>query len=110
MSWIGGAAPHYFARLTREGPWWCVEFRDCPGCLAAGRGRREALRKAADTLAAWCVDVPPLRLPKPTGPHPGEVRITACFSRSPHALDWWGGARSLAPLAAFWMDRARGWR
>lgn len=110
MSWIEGATPRYFAKLTREGPWWCVEFRDCPGCLTSGRGRHDALRKAADALATWCADIPPGRLPKRSGPGPGEVLVTARFSRWPHTQPWWGGTPFTAPLASFWMDRARGWR
>ena len=109
MSWIEGARPRYFAKLEREGPWWSVEFRDCPGCLTCGRGRHEALRKAADALATWCANIPPLNLPRPSGPQPGEVLITARFSRSP-GLTWWGGIRFTAPLASYWMDKARGWR
>lgn len=110
MSWIEGARPRYFARLTREGPWWCVEFRDCPGCLTSGRGRDEALRKAADALATWCDGIPPMRLPKPTGPAIGEVLITARFSRPPRPLTPACGTRFLAPLAARWMEQASGWR
>lgn len=110
MSWIEGARPRYFAKPEREGPWWCVEFRDCSGCLKSGRGRREALRMAADALATWCADIPPMRLPKPSGPQPSEVLITARFSRGPHAGFSWGGIRLTAPLASFWTDKVRGWR
>ncbi|MBB6307141.1 type II toxin-antitoxin system HicB family antitoxin [Xanthobacter tagetidis] len=109
MSWIEGARPHYFARLEREGPWWSVDFRDCPGCLTSGRGRREALRMAADALATWCANIPPKKLPKPTSPAPGEVLIAARFTRSP-GLAWWGGIRFAAPSASYWQDKARGWR
>jgi hypothetical protein len=43
MSWIEGARPHYFARLEREGPWWSVDYRDCPGCLTSGAAPGEVL-------------------------------------------------------------------
>lgn len=108
MSHLIGARPRYFARLEREGPWWCVEFRDCPGCLTFGRGRTEALRKAADALATWCAGMPPRRLPRPSGARPGEVLVQARFSRSPHPLEYWGGTRFLAPLAAHWATIGRG--
>ncbi|MFG1281546.1 type II toxin-antitoxin system HicB family antitoxin [Xanthobacter autotrophicus] len=110
MQWKDGARPRYFARLYREGPWWSVEFRDCPGCLASGRGRHEALLMAGDALATWSADVPPLRLPKPTGPRAGEVLIEARFFRSTRMLDLWGGTRYLAPLAVYWMNKEGGWR
>lgn len=110
MSPIEGATPRYFARLTREGPWWCVEFHDCPGCLTSGRGRGEALRMAADALATWCAGIPPLRLPKPTAAAPGEVLITARFNHPPRPLPPASGTRFLAPLAARWMEHGRGWR
>jgi len=86
MSPTEGAAPRYFARLTRVGPWWCVEFRDCPGCLTSGRGRAEALRMAADALATWCASSPPRPLPPASG------------------------TRFLAPLAARWIEQSKGWR
>lgn len=65
---------------------------------------------AADALATWCADIPPMRLPKPSGPQPSEVLITARFSRGPHAGFSWGGIRLTAPLASFWTDKVRGWR
>lgn len=110
MSPTEGAAPRYFARLTRVGPWWCVEFRDCPGCLTSGRGRAEALRMAADALATWCASIPPLHLPKPTGAIAGEVLITARFNRPPRPLPPASGTRFLAPLAARWIEQSKGWR
>lgn len=110
MQWKGGARPRYFAELEREGPWWSVTFRDCPGCITCGRGRLEALHMAADALATWCADVPPSRLPKPTGPRAGEVLIEARFFRSTRTLDLWGGTPYLAPLAVYWMNREGGLR
>lgn len=110
MQWKDGARPRYFAWLYREGPWWSVEFRDCPGCLTSGRGRHEALLMAGDALATWCADVPPLRLPKPTGPRAGEVLIEARFFRSTRTLDLWGGQPVLGRMAARWLHQAGGWR
>lgn len=94
-----GRTARYFARLYREGPWWSVEFRDCPGCLTSGRGRHEALLMAGDALATWSADVPPLRLPKPTGPRAGEVLIEARFYRSTPRARWIYGAASRYSVA-----------
>ncbi|QRG05921.1 type II toxin-antitoxin system HicB family antitoxin [Xanthobacter dioxanivorans] len=110
MSPTKGAQPRYFARIEREGPWWCVSFRDLPGCLTSGRGRAEALRMAADALATWCAGIPPLRLPRPTGPAAGEVLVTARFNRPPHPLPPACGTRFLAPLAARWLNKDGDWR
>lgn len=107
---IDGTAPRYFARLEREGPWWNVTFRDCPGCITLGRGRREALAMAEDALATWCADVPPMRLPKPSAPAAGEVLIAARFHRPPRALDLYGGKPALGRMAARWRHQAGGWR
>ena len=109
-SWIEGPPARYFAKIEREGPWWNVTFRDCPGCITFGRGRHEALAMAADALAAWCADVPPMKLLVRSGPEPGEVLITARFGVSPDLTTYWGGARSISPLTAFWRNRGFGWR
>ncbi|MFG1393704.1 type II toxin-antitoxin system HicB family antitoxin [Xanthobacter agilis] len=104
-----GTPPRYFATLERGGPWWSVTFRDCPGCITCGRGRREALTQAGDALATWCAGVPPLRLPRASGPCAGEVLVSARFHRTPRKIAAWGGMRGLGSLAAFWVDRATGW-
>lgn len=56
---------HYFARLTREGARWLIDFPDCPGCQTFGDTREEALAMAAEALEGWLEthlehgDVPP---------------------------------------------------
>jgi predicted RNase H-like HicB family nuclease len=52
-----------------------VAFPDCPGCVAMGSDRDEALSNARQALAEWLNDLPPDRRPSPRSD--AELRVAA---------------------------------